>query len=454
MLAQLTINQDLQADMIYSKEATNYLSKAIIKDAQGKNIMIEWGPIENQVKAATTNQALSNMVSKPLSERTTYIEQQINGELEFISDESLMDEGNKDLEEANNTEEKQVIKIELSKKKNDLDNNMEVKQSSNVMSENSSNNSPTSGNTASSQKTDDTTYIASTNNNEETNNQTVSQNTNKNDNLEQSETLSNGNQISSNTISSDIDNKENSSVTNNIDTELEKNIKTYYGISTTEAYKLQLNIGGKIQKNGKWITASSSEIQQYFVPSEENIQKYKFQFLNLASLAGISEEEAKDYLSDKGILKGKEATFLVAAKTYNVNEIYLMAHACLETGNGTSKLAQGVNYNGTIVYNMFGINAVDSDPIGQGAAYAYKMGWTTPEKAILGGAQFISTQYINNYPYNQDTLYEMRWNPASPGNHQYATDIAWATKQAEKMENIYSTFKSATLTFDIPVYRK
>ena len=103
---------------------------------------------------------------------------------------------------------------------------------------------------------------------------------------------------------------------------------------------------------------------------------------------------------------------------------------------------------------MFGIGAVDSDPIGKGAQYAYNMGWTSPEKAIMGGAQFISQKYINNYPYNQDTLYEMRWNPASPGYHQYATDIAWATKQAVWMEKLYASFENATLTFDIPVYRK
>lgn len=238
------------------------------------------------------------------------------------------------------------------------------------------------------------------------------------------------------------------------DTSYQKNIKTYYGISTVEAYNMQLGIGAKIEKGGSWVAASGSQIQEFFVPSEANIEKYKFQFLNLASPAGISEEDAKAYLCDKGILSGKEAVFIEAAKANNVNEIYLMAHACLETGNGTSKLATGVVVNGKTVYNMFGIGAVDSDPIGKGSMYAYNMGWTTPEKAILGGAQFISKNYINNYPYNQDTLYEMRWNPASPGRHQYATDIAWAAKQAEWIEKIYKCFTNPIVTFDIPVYRK
>ena len=235
---------------------------------------------------------------------------------------------------------------------------------------------------------------------------------------------------------------------------LQKDIKSYYGISTAEAFNIQTGAGGKTQKNGNWVWASGSEIKQYFEPNAKSIADYKFQFLSLAATAGISEEDAKVYLDDKGILKGQEAIFIAAAKANNINEIYLMAHACLETGNGTSKLSTGVIYKGTVVYNMFGIKAVDSDPLGQGAAYAYKMGWTTPEKAIMGGAKFISDEYINNEVYKQDTLYEMRWNPASPGRHQYATDIAWAAKQAIRMKKIYECFTNPEITFDIPIYRK
>ena len=235
---------------------------------------------------------------------------------------------------------------------------------------------------------------------------------------------------------------------------LQKDINSYYGISTAEAFNIQTGVGGKIQKNGKWIWASGNEIKQYFEPTAKNLTDYKFQFLSLAAPAGISEEDARAYLEDKGILKGQEATFIAAAEANHINEIYLMAHACLETGNGTSKLSKGVVYKGTVVYNMFGIKAVDSDPLGEGAAYAYKMGWTTPEKAIMGGAKFISDEYINNDVYKQDTLYEMRWNPASPGNHQYATDVAWAAKQAIRMKKIYECFKDPEIIFDIPIYRK
>ena len=41
---------------------------------------------------------------------------------------------------------------------------------------------------------------------------------------------------------------------------------------------------------------------------------------------------------------------------FNVNALYLMAHAIHESGWGTSILAQ-------TKHNLYGINAVDSDPI-------------------------------------------------------------------------------------------
>lgn len=230
-------------------------------------------------------------------------------------------------------------------------------------------------------------------------------------------------------------------------------LKTNYFLSLRTALQLQSSVGGKIQKNGCWVDASQEEIKKYFLPNDENINKYKYQFLSLKATAGISEAEAAKFLKGKGILSGKAAIFLDAAKKNNINEIYLMAHACLETGNGKSQLATGVKYKGQVVYNMFGVGAYDNSAVTSGARYAYNAGWTTPEKAIYGGAKFISENYINHATFEQDTLYEMRWNPGSPSKHQYATDVAWAAKQSVWMEQIYKTFDDPHVTFDIPVYR-
>ena len=151
-------------------------------------------------------------------------------------------------------------------------------------------------------------------------------------------------------------------------------------------------------------------------------------------------------------MKGMGAAFIEAAKEYNVSEVYLVAHACLESGNGTSHLATGVEVNGTTVYNLFGIGAYDANPVGNGSQRAYSQGWTSVESAIKGGAKWISENYVNSPDGRQNTLYKMLWNPENPGTHQYATDIGWAVKQAVSIEKIFSSFTDATLSFDVPVY--
>jgi type VI secretion system secreted protein VgrG len=81
------------------------------------------------------------------------------------------------------------------------------------------------------------------------------------------------------------------------------------------------------------------------------------------------------------------------------------------------------------------------------------MGWTSPEKAIDGGAKWISEKYINNSDYAQNNLYKMRWNPASPGTHQYATDVNWAVAQTSSMKKMFDNFPAANLSYDIPKFK-
>ncbi|HHX73643.1 MAG TPA: hypothetical protein GX699_01915 [Firmicutes bacterium] len=179
-----------------------------------------------------------------------------------------------------------------------------------------------------------------------------------------------------------------------------------------------------------------------------------YQFLVLSGTTNVIPAEVNEkILKGKGILEGKADAFVTAAQQYNINEIFLISLALHETHNGTSQLATGVEYKGQIVYNMYGIGAVDQDPINKGAEYAYNHGWFTPEAAIIGGAEFAATSYIHHPLYKQDTLYKMRWNPANPGAHQYATDIGWAAKQVIKIKELYELCSSYILRFAIPRYR-
>lgn len=199
-------------------------------------------------------------------------------------------------------------------------------------------------------------------------------------------------------------------------------------------------------------TASESDVRNYINPANFSSGSEKYQFALLDRTNGISETALNAYLSNKGVLSGKGSIILAAAKQNSISEIYLAVHAALESGNGASELARGIDFNGTVVYNLFGIGAYDKDPVNEGAKYAYEQGWTDIDKAIYGGAKWISENYINASS-KQNTLYKMRWNPANPGVHQYATDIAWAAKQSKIIYAMFSSLPYADVTFDVPVYR-
>ncbi len=199
--------------------------------------------------------------------------------------------------------------------------------------------------------------------------------------------------------------------------------------------------------------AGTDEIKAVLDPSSHAGGYGKYQFINLGNPNGISTEVLDRYLSGKGVLSGKGQIFKDAAQRYNLSELYLVTHACLESGDGHSQLACGVEVNDTIVYNLFGIGAFDSDAVKYGSEYAYSMGWTSVDAAIDGGARWISENYINNTSFRQNTLYKMRWNPDSPGDHQYATDIDWATAQAKTLKTMFDAFPTAELSYEIPLYK-
>ncbi|WP_413378310.1 SH3 domain-containing protein [Alkalihalobacillus sp. 1P02AB] len=213
---------------------------------------------------------------------------------------------------------------------------------------------------------------------------------------------------------------------------------------------------------GAWRSAKREDVRRYIDPNnfDKNSRDY-LQFLQLSRSAGTSATELNKALTGKGVLAGTGAAFKSASETHSINEIYLIAHALLETGHGQSTLAKGVRVTEVggkavepkVVYNMFGIGAFDGVAERAGAEYAYNAGWDTPEKAIIGGARFIGQSYINHPTHKQDTLYKMRWNPGNPATHQYATDIGWAVKQVSLMDQLYNQMDNYTMYFDVPKYQ-
>lgn len=246
--------------------------------------------------------------------------------------------------------------------------------------------------------------------------------------------------------------------------------------------------------NGRhWIHAVENDVLYYLNPNNfVNNSRQIFQFLDLSKPSGATKYDLNRYLKGKGSLENKGDAFIRAARLYGINDIYLISHALLETGNGTSDLATGkikvgeISKNNYVVvlpgnkiyivengkssrndnfklngiktksiYNMYGIGAVDRNPLILGAVRAYNEGWFNPENAIIGGAAFIGKNYINA---GQNTLYKMRWNPdamaiSGYATHQYATDIGWASKQVNRIYTMYNDVGLTIPILDIPVYK-
>ncbi|WP_137745001.1 glucosaminidase domain-containing protein [Staphylococcus sp. U] len=235
------------------------------------------------------------------------------------------------------------------------------------------------------------------------------------------------------------------------------------GMTLTKAANIQNNsyYNPQVQRTaGKWEDANYDEIKNAMDPVRlAKDDEYKYQFLLLDQPQYLPVSALNKLLEGKGVLEGQSASFSQAAKKYGINEIYLISHALIETGNGTSDLAKGgdivngkfTNKSAKKYHNVFGIGAYDNNPLVEGIKYAKEAGWDSVSKAIIGGAKFIGQSYVKA---GQNTLYKMRWNPAHPGTHQYATDINWANLNAQVIKGFYDKMGEVGKYFEIPQYNK
>ena len=209
--------------------------------------------------------------------------------------------------------------------------------------------------------------------------------------------------------------------------------------------------------------ATKDEVKYYMNPDNfTSNSTFRLMFMKLTYFDGITASYLNVALTNKGVLANKGNVFLQAGAENNVNPIYLVSHSLLETGNGTSQLAQGVlvkSVNGLpvtprITYNLYGIGARDGDAVRLGSEYAYQQGWFDIDTAIKGGASWIAKGYITNSNYNQNTLYKMRYN-LNDNNywHQYSTDIAWAFKQTSRMKSLIDQMGNPALIYEFPVFK-
>lgn len=208
-----------------------------------------------------------------------------------------------------------------------------------------------------------------------------------------------------------------------------------------------------------WYVASREVIKYYMDPRNFLSTDTVFTFM----LQGYDPSKQ----TEAGVRKIVKGTFLdtneyvsyimKAAKETSYSP-YVMASKILQEigkNNGNSPFISG-NYPGYEgYYNYFNINATGNstaEKIKGALTYAREHGWNSPEKAIIGGAEFCSDGYIK---VGQNTYYYMDFNIKNPKLiwHEYAGAIHDASAKGRILSAAYTGDKSAVVSFSIPVYK-
>ncbi|WP_455718322.1 cadherin-like beta sandwich domain-containing protein [Anaerosporobacter sp.] len=235
-----------------------------------------------------------------------------------------------------------------------------------------------------------------------------------------------------------------------------------------------------------WVTASKDIIAYYMDPRNFLNPQGVFQFELLAyqeqyqTIDGIENilsgtpmaGTSFTYTDDDGVEQTKTyaQTFIEAAKYSGVSPYHLASRVKQEVITSNKTFSSSVT--GTVsgyegLYNFYNIGATHSTAAGgavaNGLKYAqngtsnatnnalYLIPWTSPYRAIVGGAYVIGSTYINR---GQNTIYLEKFNmtPISTYSHQYMANVQAAASEASKTFTAYSSMSSVPIVFSIPVF--
>ncbi len=156
---------------------------------------------------------------------------------------------------------------------------------------------------------------------------------------------------------------------------------------------------------------------------------------DLLSRSGYAAWMIDELLSSTTPLPNLGAAFIEAERDTGINARYLVAHAILETGWGTSWIAQAK-------HNLFGYGAFDRDP----ARFAIR--YPTYAAGIAAVSDEIRTAYLSP---------DGRWWRGYPTlrgvNRFYASDPLWADKivvLANSIDYLIVTLRERGLQFGVP----
>lgn len=201
-----------------------------------------------------------------------------------------------------------------------------------------------------------------------------------------------------------------------------------------------------------WYHASLLAIQYMMDPRNSLDSTSIFQFEELTNNG--YDRSAIDSMINGTFLQGHTSEIEDATNQTKINPYYIVAKILQEQGSSGSKLTTGeLGY-----YNPFNIGAAGSTSqadIENGLAYAQEKGWDTLTKGIVGGVNFIASNYINK---GQNTIYLQKFDVSDVDGrlyaNQYMQNVLGAENEGRIMRNSYmsSGILASKHTFIIPVY--
>lgn len=223
---------------------------------------------------------------------------------------------------------------------------------------------------------------------------------------------------------------------------------------------------------GNWYYATEAAVKVYMDPRNSLTENAIFQFEQLTyneqyhTLEAMQAFLNNTFMNDSKPAPGQDTMTFAEMFWYigkeeirKVSPFHLAARVLQEQGQGNSPLISGTypGYEG--YYNYFNIGAsgkTNEEVYRNGLQYAMDHGWKGSYLSVLGGADFISANYIKK---GQDTLYLQKFNVNPKGSypvhtHQYMQNISAPTSEALSMKKLYAGANSldSTFVFKIPVY--
>ena len=228
-----------------------------------------------------------------------------------------------------------------------------------------------------------------------------------------------------------------------------------------------------------WWYASEDAIKYFMDPRNYLNTKNIFMFESLSYESSFQTDNIVSKILDNTFMpnvykkysdNNYTTSFMEAANTYNVSPVHLASRILQEQGIGGSvaSLGEEFTYNGNTYsgyFNFYNIKATGQNPAINGLVWAmggvehsltsYLRPWDSPHKSIMGGAKFLSEDYIS---IGQNTLYFQKFDVSRDSGrytHQYMQNITAPLTEGVKTYNSYSEISGIfdePLVFIIPVY--